>query len=278
MEDMAMDLLLIRHLWGVPNRWEDVFPQFKETGYRGIEAPVPPPAEQEHFRRLLDQHGLEYVAQIFTQGESVDEHIESFRVQAEAARTLRPRLINSQSGVDAWNKDESTRFFEAALTIERTLGLPITHETHRGRILFAPWIAARMLDRFLDLKLCADYSHWVCVCERLLHDQDDVLQSCARRTLHIHARVGYEEGPQVPDPRAPEYRRHLEAHERWWGWIWDAQEASQQVETTLTPEFGPPGYLHTLPYTNAPVVDLAAVCDWQAQRQAENFARRRPIA
>ena len=46
----------------------------------------------------------------------------------------------------------------------------MAHETHRGRILFNPWITCRLLDRFEHLKLCCDFSHWVCVSERLIDD------------------------------------------------------------------------------------------------------------
>ena len=38
----------------------------------------------------------------------------------------------------------------------------------------------------------------------------------AGRAHHIHARVGCEQGPQVPHPAAPEYQEALTAHERWW--------------------------------------------------------------
>ena len=41
--------------------------------------------------------------------------------------------------------------------------------------------------------------------------------------------------------------------------------------STLTPEFGPPPYLHTLPHTNVPVADLADVCDWMSVRERANF-------
>ena len=47
-----------------------------------------------------------------------------------------------------------------------------------------------------------DFSHWVCVCERLIEDQIDIVRQCAERCLHVHARVGYEEGPRSPN-RAP---------------------------------------------------------------------------
>jgi len=268
-----MRLILFRHLWGVDGAWEAVFPRFAAAGYRGIESRLPEPADRGRFRDLLQQHGFEYIPQIFTAGENADEHLASFRAQLEEALTLRPRFVNSHSGRDAFSADESGRFFAGALKIEADLGVRVVHETHRGRMLFNPWITAAMLDRFDGLRLCCDYSHWVCVCERLIDDQLPIIRQAAARCLHLHARVGYEQGPQVPDPRAPEYQRHLEAHERWWDIVWQAQQARDDAESTLTPEFGPPLYQHTLPFTDVPVSNLWAICDWQAQRQAERFGR-----
>jgi hypothetical protein len=273
-----MELRLIRHLWGVPGDWEEVFPRFQARGYHGIECGVPPAGERDRFRSLLERHGFDYIAQIFTVGVGVAAHLESFRQQVAAAATLGPRLINAHSGRDAWSEDEAGEFFGQALAVEAATGVPVAHETHRGRVLFNPWVTARLLRRFPALGLCCDFSHWVCVAERLLEDDERALALATRHCRHLHARVGYEQGPQVPDPRAPEYAPHLAAHERWWRMIWDAQAARGDAVTTLTPEFGPPGYLHTLPYTQAPVSDLEAICDWQAQRQAEQFAKWRAAA
>ena len=267
-----MKMMLFRHLWGVSGEWETVFPQIQADGYHGIEVGLPEPAARRRFRQLLDAHGFDYIAQIYTQGGTVEEHLESFRTQLAEARSLRPRLVNSQSGRDAFSEDDAVRFFEGALQIEERLGIPVAHETHRGRVLFHPGIAGRLVERFENLKLCCDFSHWVCVCERLIDDQIAIVERCAGRCVHLHARVGYEQGPQVPDPRAPEYARHLAAHEAWWDRIWAAQARRGDAETSLTPEFGPPDYQHTLPFTNVPVSDLREICNWQAQRQAARFA------
>jgi hypothetical protein len=269
-----MNLMLFRHLWGVFGQWEDVFPVFKAAGYHGIESRMPEPKDSQRFLSLLETYGFEFIPQIFSQGETVEAHVESFREQLDRAKSFRPRLVNAHSGRDAFSEEERVRFFERALQLEAEAGIPVAHETHRGRILFTPWTTAHLLKRFPSLKLCCDFSHWVCVCERLLEDQAPVLRQCAARCIHLHARVGYEQGPQVPDPRAPEYARHLEAHERWWGLVWEAQAQRCDAVSTLTPEFGPPGYLHTLPFTNVPVSDLAEICNWQARRQADNFAAR----
>jgi hypothetical protein len=268
-----MKLILFRHLWGVDATWEQVFPQFKKAGYQGIESKLPLSAERRQFRSLLAAYGFDYVPQIFTAGRTVAEHIESFREQVADAMTMQPRFINSHSGRDAFSENDSERFFAAAFKIETEAGVKVVHETHRGRILFNPWVTSRLLKRFDVLKLCCDFSHWVCVCERLLDDEMAIIRQCAARCHHLHTRVGYEQGPQVPDPRAPEYQRHLAAHERWWRIVWRAQKKKGDKFSTLTPEFGPPFYLHTLPFTNTPVTDLREVCDWQAKRQAANFAR-----
>jgi len=268
-----MKLWLMRHLWGVTEAWEEVFPRIRDSGYVGIEAVVPPAEERERFMKLLEQHSFEYIPQIFTQGSTVEEHLTSFRQQVETAVTLHPKFINCHSGRDAWSEADSTRFFEQALNLEAKARRPVAHETHRGRILFNPWITSRLLSQFQELKLCCDFSHWVCVAERLLDDELGILRQCSQHCLHIHARVGYGEGPQVPDPRAPEYQAAVEAHERWWELMWEGQAARNLEVTTLTPEFGPPTYLHTLPYTNVPVADLWEVCNWQANRQAANFTR-----
>jgi hypothetical protein len=39
----------------------------------------------------------------------------------------------------------------------------------------------------------------------------------------------------------------------------------------MTPEFGPDGYLHTLPFSRMPVAELPTINRWMAERQRERF-------
>ncbi len=267
-----MKLTLYRHLWGVEEAWETVFPKIKELGYVGIETHLAlTQNEQQRLSSLLKEHNFSFIAMIFTEGKTVDEHIASFEKQLVGARHFDPVKINCHSGIDAWSEEESNQFFSEALKIESKYKIPVAHETHRGRILYNPWTTFRLLNQFPELRLCSDFSHWVCVCERLIDDQIEIIEKCAERTIHVHARVGYAEGPQVPDPRAPEYKTELQAHECWWDMIWKEQNRRGTTESTLTPEFGPPPYLQTLIYTQAPVANLWDISNWQAQRQAKRF-------
>jgi hypothetical protein len=76
----------------------------------------------------------------------------------------------------------------------------------------------------------------------------------------------------VPHPAAPEYRAALEAHERWWDALWSAQVLAGCTITTMTPEFGPDGYLQARPFSAEPVASLDEINRWMAARQRERFA------
>ena len=268
-----MKLKLIRHLWGIDQPWETAFSAIAREGYGGIEAPLVSGNDEDRFLSLRKRHGLDYVAMAFTGGESVRDHVKLFEEQGRRAIELGAIQLTAHGGSDSWEQRDAGAFFTEALAIERSLKLPIAHETHRGRILFNPWVTRRLLEKFESLQLCCDFSHWVCVAERTNWDDRDasILKLCAQRCIHIHARVGYPEGPQVPDPSAPEYSSDLTAHESWWDAIFASQRARGMQVSTVTPEFGPPGYLHTLPHTNVPVADLSKVCKWMAGRIAARF-------
>lgn len=267
-----MQLLLARHLWGVSIPYYSSFQRFKNEGYAAIEAGLLFLQEpKDKFISYLTELDLKWIPMIFTQGKSVKEHLHSFVAQVKEVAIHKPLLINAHSGRDAFTKAEAIEFYREALKIENDAGIPISHETHRSRTFYNPWTTRDILLEFSDLKLCCDYSHWVTVCERLI-DEEEILQLCAQRCLHIHARVGHEQGPQVSDPRLPEFKVQLDAHERWWRMIWEAQKKQGRAYSTMTPEFGPAPYMPTIPQTNQPVSSLEDICLWQMQRQRENFS------
>ena len=268
-----MQLKLFRHLWGVEYSWEQAFPKIKADGFAGIEGRLPQPSDEQRFRNLLNQFGFEFIAMAFTEGGDVNAHLKSFREQLIAAKQFNPLQVTAHTGTDTWNAAQAAEFYERALVIEAEIGIPVAHETHRGRVFFNPWMTRDVLKQFGELKLACDFSHWVCVAERTNWDDStgSILKLCAERCIHLHARVGYAQGPQVPDPSAPEYRAELEAHESWWDAIWKSQKSRGIHRTTVTPEFGPPGYLHTLPHTNVPVADLWEVCKFMTDRLAARF-------
>ena len=277
-----MKLRLFKTLWGHRGSLAEAIAAARADDLAGLEGPAPATAaERREFRQQLAGAGLEYLAEICTAGGYVPErsatpaqHLASFQRQAEAVLECAPQFLTVIAGCDAWPLAQSVEFFAAAHAAAQKLGIIASFETHRGRSLFHPWITRDVLRALPELRLTCDFSHWCCVAERLVLDTaTEVLGLCAERVHHIHARVGYAQGPQVPHPAAPEYRRELAAHERWWAQLWRAQSARGCAATTMTPEFGPDGYLHTLPFTATPVADLAAINAWMAARLRRRFSQ-----
>jgi hypothetical protein len=272
-----MKLTLVRHLWGIDHTHglNHYLPRWRDVGYTAVEGSLQLSPDREAFLRFLETSGWSWIPQVFsrdfTPGGTVREHLDSVKKQIDECMTYNPLFFNAHSGSDSWSPAEAEDFYGAMLEMERGLGVPICHETHRLRYFGNPWTTRSILEKFPDLKLTCDFSHWVCVAERLLEDCGDIIQLAAQHCHHLHARVGHEEGPQVSDPRAPEWARHLAAHEAWWDTIWSSQKQRGLAVTCLAPEFGPAPYLPLLPYTQAPVADLADICDWMARREALRF-------
>lgn len=263
-----MNIQLYKALWGMEGSCREQLTRAAQAGYAGIEAPLPAANREAEFKDLLEEFQLHYIAQVTT---SVP-HQETFAEQARRAAAFGPKLIVSHSARDGMKIEEQLRFFEAALMIEQEVGITIAHETHRSRAMFTPWTTRTLLEEFPELSITADFSHWCCVTESLLEDYAEDMEAAIRRTVHIHARVGYAQGPQVPHPGAPEYSRELTVFEAWWSRIVQYRREQGLSHTSITPEFGPPGYMHTLPFTGAPVADLWDVNEWMAKRISERLA------
>ena len=75
------------------------------------------------------------------------------------------------------------------------------------------------------------------------------------RTGHIHTRVGQPQAPQVNDPAAPEWKSTLDQHLAWWDQVVENHKKQGKTQLTMCMEFGPSGYLPTLPFTQQPVAD-----------------------
>ncbi len=264
-----MNLKIYKSLWGMTGLLEEQFLRIAAAGYYGIESAVAEISNLERFKALLKDYKLDYIPLIYTEGSN---HLENFRQLVELASQYEPKKIIAHAGRDLWSFEEQVKFFEDALLIEKEFGIPIAHETHRRRPLFTPMNALALMQKFPELKINVDLSHWCCVTESMLEDHREAIKLVASRAIHIHSRVGYENGPQVPNPFAPEWASHLAKFEEWWKLIISEHKKRGEAELTITPEYGPPSYMQLVPFKNKPVADLWEVCLWSAERFRKLFA------
>jgi sugar phosphate isomerase/epimerase len=274
-----MQLKIFKTMWGFQGSTESALAELLQAGMQGLEGPAPlTTTDRDNLAAQLQAHQLDYIAEITTAGSYVPErhaslqrHLDSLERKLQEAVLLKPLFVTCIAGCDAWSENKSAEFFSLAIDMAERYGTTISFETHRSRSLFNPWVTARIVEQLPELKLTVDFSHWCVVCERLMDTEIDIIRAIANQVHHIHARIGYEQGPQVPDPRAEEYNYALRAHQSWWEIIWKAQIDNGYSTTTMTPEFGPDGYLHEMPFSKQPVANLWELNSWMAEEERKHY-------
>jgi hypothetical protein len=205
---------------------------------------------------LHEQHQVQFIAMIASDGATLSEHLSALEQRFLAAAKARPILINCHTGRDIFPFEDNLKIFELGISLSKEYGIPLVHETHRGRATYSTFQTQALLSALPEIRLNADFSHWCCVHESLLADQQETVDLAIDHADYIHARVGYAEGPQITDPRGEEWRTELETHLGWWRAIVHNHRKKGSSFLAITPEFGPPPYMTRLPFTRQPVSDL----------------------
>lgn len=245
--------------WGLDHLGlEPMLSKIAEGGYDGVEIGIPEdPFLQDDLRRYLEKYNLDIIAhQYQADHRDFESYVQSFRTWLEVAASFGPLLINSHTGRDFWSLEQNTQLVQVAREIEDRYRVSVIHETHRGRFLYSTAASRMYFEHLPDLRINADLSHWVCVSESLLQDQEPIVEEAISRAEHIHARVGYAEGPQVPDPFAMEWHEELEVFMGWWKRILMRFQKEGREFLTITPECGPPPYTWRIPGSREPLSDF----------------------
>ena len=253
-----MRVLFFCPLWGCEKQsFKDFARNVKEAGYDGVEMGFPSdPNPKRHLLQILKDEGLLLIAQHWqTQTSDFNVHKDEYGKHLRNLVDTSPLFINSQTGKDFFSFEQNTELIELANTVSDETGVKIIHETHRGKFSFAVHTTQQYLNHFDTLRLGLDISHWCNVAESLLADQKEEVSLALSRTDHIHARVGFQEGPQIPDPRVPEWEDVLEQHLIWWDTVVEAFKCRNEDFVTMTPEFGPFPYMQIHPATKMPLAD-----------------------
>lgn len=251
----GFELLIFATNWGYEGSWDEFCSRIKRDGYDGAEVwyPVDQNSRKE-FLAAIEKHNLKFAFLFGGSHTRYEDHLKEFKTALEQAVTINPVFINSHSGKDHFSFEQNSAFVEFTNSLSTKSGVPIYHETHRGRILYSGPAARHFMEKHPSLRLTLDISHWCNVHESLLNDQDETVKLALSRTDHVHTRVGHAEGPQVNDPRAPEWKDAVNAHFAWWDVVVKRKRTEGKRLTMLT-EFGPVDYLPALPFTRQPVAN-----------------------
>lgn len=238
-------------------------------GFHGLEANLLHPAlaglEPPAVVGALAAAAMPLVLELVTGGDYVprlelgpEDHLRELERLLALCPAYAPLRVTVITGSDAWNWMQQDWFWSRAIPLAEASGLAVSFETHRSRSLHSPWTIQTFLEAFPGLRLTADLSHWCVVAERLMTPELTPVAAMACRVDHIHARVGHPQGPSVGHPFASEWAGALEAHRRCWR-LFRLSRTGAALPFTVTPEFGPDGYLPERPFSREPVADLLEI-------------------
>jgi len=251
-----MKIKIMCPLWGHEHLpLQDILPRIKEAGYDGVDTWLfQDETKDRELHELLQELELELIAhQWQAEGSSFDEFKTSYKHFLNYTADANPLLINSHSGKDFFTFEQNCELIEISFRVSDQRGLRIAHETHRGRFPFSPGVTKPYFDKYPDLRITADLSHWCCVSESFLEGFAEVVEEALKRTDHVHARVGYTQSAQVPDPRVSEWKHATKTFLGWWDRIVECHRTAGNEYFTFTTEFGPAPYMVNNPKTGEPV-------------------------
>ena len=248
---MAAPMKFLCPRWGFEDiPWDTFLKQVKKEGFAGIE--WFPFGKSEDYSKVLDLlNGYELDFAIVMAVVEPYRDFETYFVKLEKDlhqlmqirnETKAPLFFSAQTGREFFNEEQIKKCLTLCKQIEEHYQTPIYQETHRNKWSYAAHVVAPILEKEPTLKLTFDVSHWFCVSESYLEDQQNAVNRAIKHTKHIHARIGSTQSSQVWDPANAEYAEALMAHLVIWD-EWVAQMKRNNEPITITPEFGPVPYL-----------------------------------
>jgi len=271
-----MEIKYICTYWGQNTTpIESFVEKARSAGYDGIELKVPfDTGFVATLQKVVKHHDAILVAQQWLPPKK--ESVELYRIRLTNYLThlvsLSPVFINSHTGKDYFSFEDNCSLIETCMEISEQTGVGIIHETHRGRFSYHASSLLPYLEKYPDLEINADFSHFCNVSESLLEDQEEIIDTIIPSVRYIHARVGFAQSAQVNHPFAPEWEPALNRFVSWWQKIVNhALERGEKV-FHICPEFGPVPYMPALPFTQKPVAD-----QWQINLEMMKYLREHII-
>ncbi len=265
--------------WGSENiPWDRFCKEVKAAGFDGVEVyPLQVPQEKEEMLSQLTAHGLAFSLLHAEMKEGKDFELYKLALERNLYELvgyqndqIKPQFITTQTGREYYTQEQVAACFAICDRISKESGIQIIQETHRNKWSYAAHVVKVYLEKFPSLTLALDVSHWICVSESYLEDQEEAIDLAIKHTVHLHARVGHLEGPQVTDPRAEENQEALTKHLMIWDkWIAHLRQ-NNRSKCTITPEFGPYPYMSYKNNTKIPITS-----QWEINCFMKNLLKSR---
>ena len=248
-----VDIQFFYPRWGAEHvAWTDFLDRVQSDGYIGVEW-YPFGEKNRNYEEMLQgliDRSMVYCIVFAVWGKINDfSHYlilleEQLRELASLGKcNLAPKFISAQIGREYYTQEQILACLNICKKVENQTGIPIFQETHRNKWTYGIHRIPTILSHFPSLKFTLDISHWYCVSESYLEDQQNLLISLLDNVEHIHARIGHTQGSQISDVSNAMYDDILKIHLGVWQKYLSNKIHSGKKRISITTEFGPPPYL-----------------------------------
>ena len=250
---MAQRLLVLQSMWAMERRRPDgaewtldrKLSMIRDAGFDGAGVRFFDDAYARDVTGFLRANGLVWQAQCYP------KTVEDLVPILERVRELGADHVNLQPDVRPYRLEACYPYIEGWQRLAEESGIPVHVETHRDRMTTDMMVLLQLLDRFPDLRLTADLSHYVVGREFAWPIGDEnharihrILDNC----WGLHGRVASREQVQV-QISFPHQREWLDLFMGWWDFAIRSWRRRAPADATLTflCELGPKEYAMTGP-------------------------------
>lgn len=250
---MAQKFLVYQSLWAMERRrpdgleWtlDEKLAMIRDAGFDGAGVRFFDYQYAKTVTDFLRAHGMSWQAQCYPQ--TVDD----LKPIIEHVQELGADHINLQPDVRPYTVAECVPYIEGWLRLAEDAGITLNIETHRNRMTTELVFTLHLLDRFPNLRLTGDLSHYVVGREfwyPMLDEDHAMMHRIIDHCWGYHGRVASREQIQLQID-FPQHRHWVEVFMGWWerGFRqWRAKAGPDETLTFLC-ELGPPEYAMTGP-------------------------------
>lgn len=249
-------LIVVQSLWAMERRHTDGFERslaeniamIADVGFHGVSTHY---SDREAVRRLsglLKERGL------VAEGQAFPRTVDDLKPVLEIATEFGVQHIDLQPDVRPRRLEECFPLIEGWRRLGEQVDFPIYIETHRDRMTTDLYFTLDLLDRYPDLPLLADLSHFL-VGREFAWPVSEENHALIHRVLDnagaFHGRVASREQVQI-EIAFPHHRPWVDLFLQWWEYGFHAWSRRAGAGDTLcfTCELGPKPYAITGPDGN----------------------------
>jgi hypothetical protein len=247
----VQQLLVYQSLWAMERRrpdgveWslEEKLEKIVEAGFDGVGVRFLERAYVRQVTEFLGRHGKTWQAQCYPR--TVDDLIPVL----DLVREFGADHVNLQPDVRPYDLSECIPLLEGWIELSDRYKIPLNVETHRNRMTTDLFFTLHLLDRFPELRLTADLSHYVVGREfewPISEENHSLIHRILDNSWAIHGRIASREQIQL-QISFPHHREWTELFMAWWryglrSWM---RRADDDAKLTFLCELGPPEYAMT---------------------------------